>query len=572
MTDAVLRRDQSLTRYLPQVVVTTLLVAVLPVVAAWALRSGGVIASPWICLLLAAALSIALSWVGCGIWKRSKGSGDLLFSELLVWGWVQRWRAQRQLANAVELLGLSQAADGVRVGEQSVDRQQQLLRQVAAALEAEDRYTRGHSDRVARYATRIAHELNLPRRDIEIVRAAALVHDVGKLRIAPEILDKPTRLTDAEFDVIKRHPVDGAALVAGLGNDDLTAIVRHHHERIDGNGYPDGLVGEQIPIGARIIAVADTFDAITSVRAYRPRREHKKALDIIAQEQGCQLDAAVARAFLTCYSGRRSVAIWAVLIPGLQRGVSLLGGGASAATITSGNLLGAVVATAAIGGAAMAAPLVVLAAPDHLAANVHPPGHPAPARAAPVTATGASGTPRVAGVARHAHRRGSGQPPGARPRPHRGLGSAVNGRDRTHHGNSGAAHRSVGAGKRSLVKVGGPGSTGSSQTHRVAAHPVHPVKVHKSHPVKVHPVHVVKVHKSHPVKVHKSHPVKVHKSHPVKVHPVHVVKVHKSHPIKADKPAPATTHAHVPASAHAPKAANGPDASHGKTGKSRGGS
>ena len=302
----------------------------MPILVVWLLRSAGAI-GPWTCLVLAMALSTVLSWVGCAYWKRSQGSGDLLFSELLVWEWLRRWRAERRLASAIDLLGLVQTS-GERPAEWSADRQEELLRVLAAALEAEDRYTRGHSDRVVRYAGSIGRRIGFSTREVEAVRAAALVHDVGKLRIPAEVLNKPTRLTDAEFDLIKRHPVDGAEMVASLGNKELTSVVRHHHERMDGKGYPDGLAGEQIPLGARIIAVADTFDAITSVRPYRPRRAHKQALDILTAEQGLQLDREAVRAFLHCYSGRRSIALWTVTASVLQRAVSWMTGEATAAT------------------------------------------------------------------------------------------------------------------------------------------------------------------------------------------------------------------------------------------------
>jgi putative nucleotidyltransferase with HDIG domain len=357
------RSDRALTRYLPHVAVATLIVAGAPVAVVWLLRSAEVISSPWISLLLAMGLSTVLSSAGCAYWKRSKGAGDLLFSELLVWGWLQRWRAERQLANAVQLLGLmptprTQPSEGLPAG-----RQESLLRQVATALEAQDRYTRGHSDRVARYATSIARKMGLAAPEIRVIRAAALVHDIGKLRVPIEILDKPAKLTDAEFEVIKRHPADGAEMVASLLNHELTAIVRHHHERLDGKGYPDGLAGEEIPIGSRIIAVADTFDAITSVRAYRPSRAHKKALDIIAQESGRQLDGDAVRAFVRFYAGTKSVAVWTVLTSLLPRFFSWMTGEASAATITTGNVVATALATAAIGGAAIVPAGMVHASP-----------------------------------------------------------------------------------------------------------------------------------------------------------------------------------------------------------------
>ena len=370
------RPGKSLTRYLPQVAVATLLVSVMPIIVVWLLRSAGAI-GPWTCLVLAMAISTVLSWVGCAYWKRSQGSGDLLFSELLVWEWLRRWRAERRLASAIDLLGLVQTS-GERPAGLSVDRQEQLLRVLAAALEAEDRYTRGHSDRVARYAGSIGRRMGLSTREVEAVRAAALVHDVGKLRIPAEVLNKPTRLTDAEFDLIKRHPVDGAEMVTSLGNEELTSVVRHHHERMDGKGYPDGLAGEQIPLGARIIAVADTFDAITSVRPYRPRRAHKQALDILTAEQGLQLDREAVRAFLHCYSGRRSIALWTVSASVLQRAVSWMTGEATAATITTGNVVATAVATVAIGGVAMTSAVVARVDPSRPAGNAHAsarPGH-----------------------------------------------------------------------------------------------------------------------------------------------------------------------------------------------------
>ena len=177
---------------------------------------------------------------------------------------------------------------------------------------------------------------------------------MGKLDTPREVLNKPGRLSDDEFALIQRHPVDGAAMVAELGDDEVTAIVRHHHERLDGGGYPDGLQGSEIPLGARIIAVADTFDALTSTRPYRPGCRHKKALDILREEAGTQLDPRAVGAFLRYYTGRRGLPRWAALaeapprlagwLAGAAQGVSVapLGGGAAALGATflvSGALL-----------------------------------------------------------------------------------------------------------------------------------------------------------------------------------------------------------------------------------------
>jgi hypothetical protein len=180
------------------------------------------------------------------------------------------------------------------------------------------------------------------------VRTAAILHDVGKVNTPLAVLHKAGRLTDDEFGVIKQHPVDGAVMVSILGDAELTAMVRHHHERLDGTGYPDRLSGDRIPLGARIIAVADTFDAITSVRPYRGASPHKKAIDILAKEAGTQLDPAAVRAFDSCYAGRRPVAVWAALVNAVERLVSWLAGGFGAASSAS---LAPIVAVAAASGA-----------------------------------------------------------------------------------------------------------------------------------------------------------------------------------------------------------------------------
>ena len=164
---------------------------------------------------------------------------------------------------------------------------------------------------MTRHAYMIARGMGLPPAEIARIRTAAALHDVGKLDTPREVLNKPGRLSDEEFALIQRHPVDGAAMVAELGDDEVTAIVRHHHERLDGGGYPDGLEGSEIPLGARIIAVADTFDALTSTRPYRPGCRHKKALDILREEPAHSStrapwarSCATTRAGAACRAGR----------------------------------------------------------------------------------------------------------------------------------------------------------------------------------------------------------------------------------------------------------------------------
>jgi HD-GYP domain-containing protein (c-di-GMP phosphodiesterase class II) len=156
----------------------------------------------------------------------------------------------------------------------------------------------------------IAARMGLSDRQVRLVRAAAELHDVGKINTPRAVLHKPGQLTGIELELIELHPVDGAEIVSTLGDPDLTAMVRHHHERLDGSGYPDRLGSGEIPLGARIIAVADTFDAITSTRPYRPARTDQEALEILDEEAGSRLDPVGVGAFQACYAERRLRPLW----------------------------------------------------------------------------------------------------------------------------------------------------------------------------------------------------------------------------------------------------------------------
>jgi hypothetical protein len=335
---APLRHDASrMEDWLPHAVIATACVVILPAIAVWELLPQS---SGWrlLSMPVAMALSVSVAGLGSAVWKRWPCSRDLVFAELMLWGWLRRHRAEQRIGDAHDLLGKNQTSLPVE------DRVEALVR-LSGLLEARDAYTHGHSHRVARHAERIAVAMGRSSAEVAKVRTAAAMHDVGKIDTPRTILNKPGRLTDAEFDVVKRHSVDGALMVASIGDDDVTAMVRHHHERLDGRGYPDGLAGEAIPLGARIIAVADTFDAITSSRSYRGARSHKLALDILRKESGAQLDAGAVNAFLGYYSARRSVA-WSALatsvaqrfLIGLSGATHGLSGGAAvgAAALLSG--------------------------------------------------------------------------------------------------------------------------------------------------------------------------------------------------------------------------------------------
>jgi HD-GYP domain-containing protein (c-di-GMP phosphodiesterase class II) len=310
-------------RRLPQAAVATFVVIGIPTLAVSALRASGEVTSLVSLIAAAVVLSVGASYLGAAVWA-TKGSGDVLFADLMLWGWARRWWAERQLASAVKLLGLRGASDPP--AQLSASRQARLLERLAGALEARDPYTQGHSRRVARHAAGIAKRMGLPRAEVARIRTAGAVHDVGKIETPAGIMNKPGRLTDEEFAVIKLHPTAGARMVTGLGDDELTRIVRHHHERLDGGGYPDGLSGNRIPVGARIVAVADTFDAITSTRPYRPAKRHREALEVLAAEAGTQLDPDAVRAFRAYYSGLRPVALWALFLNGSRQLVASLAG------------------------------------------------------------------------------------------------------------------------------------------------------------------------------------------------------------------------------------------------------
>ena len=286
--------------FLPLSVFATLAVIVGPVVVVAALVPERGILWEILAVVLAVAGSLVVASVGTRLWMRWPRSREVIFAELMLWGWVRRFRAERRLARTRDLF------ESARESGSTVSIE--LLTQLSDLHQAVDPYLHGHSRRVASYAEKIAREMRLPVEEIARVETAALVHDVGKIFTPPEILHKPDRLTDREFAIVKLHARDGAEILADAGDPQLTAIVRHHHERLDGKGYPDGIEASEIPLGSRIIAVADTFDAITSTRPYRPARSHKQAIDILSKESGTQLDASVVAAFLACYAARRPVA------------------------------------------------------------------------------------------------------------------------------------------------------------------------------------------------------------------------------------------------------------------------
>jgi len=183
------------------------------------------------------------------------------------------------------------------------------IRALAVALEAKDRYTYGHADRVARLSVEIGKRLGMSDHELEILQYAAILHDIGKIGIRDEVLNKPGRYTPEEFEEMKRHPVIGARIVASVKALEQGADwIRHHHERYDGTGYPDGLKGEEIPLGARIIAVADAFDAMLYDRPYKAGRPLPEVIVEFKRSSGTHFDPKVVDVLLELIQDPRRAA------------------------------------------------------------------------------------------------------------------------------------------------------------------------------------------------------------------------------------------------------------------------
>jgi len=195
--------------------------------------------------------------------------------------------------------GFNYAAKAVREGRERLTLAYvQFVGSLAQALDARDAYTAGHSRRVSEYSCAIATALQISGRDLETIRTGALLHDLGKIGISDLVLQKPGRLTPEENQLIQQHPVIGKRILENVqGLEPYLNIVELHHENLDGSGYPHGLKGEETPLDARIVKVADAYDAITSDRPYRRGKSHADAIAILQKACGTEMDPAVVKAF-----------------------------------------------------------------------------------------------------------------------------------------------------------------------------------------------------------------------------------------------------------------------------------
>lgn len=177
-----------------------------------------------------------------------------------------------------------------------------IIKALMVALDAKDNYTAGHCLRVKQYALQLGKILGLSGKELQVLGEACIFHDIGKIGLPEHVLNKPGQLTPDEYELVKDHPIIGMDIINSVHYfSEHARIIRHHHERVDGCGYPDSLAGEDIPIEARILAIADTFDALTSDRPYRKGMTKKEAMGIMREVKGSQLDASMVDVFSEIY-------------------------------------------------------------------------------------------------------------------------------------------------------------------------------------------------------------------------------------------------------------------------------
>ena len=191
----------------------------------------------------------------------------------------------------------------------ALDSAESVVFALARAIEAKSPYTHGHSGRVTRYAVSLAERVGLGGTEIDVLRRGAVLHDIGKISTPDAILDKPGQLTPEEYEVVKRHPAEGARIVEPLHSArDALPLIRWHHERLDGTGYPDGLAGGAIPLPVRVLTVADVYDALASDRPYRPAMPHGRCREVMGEDAGRGgLDPDLVRVFFKTVTGPAGV-------------------------------------------------------------------------------------------------------------------------------------------------------------------------------------------------------------------------------------------------------------------------
>lgn len=197
----------------------------------------------------------------------------------------------------VSIMNMTKRIEELKTEKQKIC--EMAARTILKALDAKDKYTYGHSMRVTYFSMVVGKELGLRDKEMYDLQLSALFHDIGKIGTPDAVLNKPTRLNDEEFKIMKQHPSDSYEILKGFSVFEKVArFAKHHHERYDGRGYPDGLKGDQIPLYSRIILIADTFDAMTSTRVYRKGLPYETAFEELIEFSGSQFDPKLVRCFI----------------------------------------------------------------------------------------------------------------------------------------------------------------------------------------------------------------------------------------------------------------------------------
>ena len=250
-------------------------------------------------LALVGSLTITAVLTGAWLWEHHHASWLFSFGDLMLWNWVKRHRAEKRLVRNTKLLGFDRTGhfQGDAVVTDDKDRLE-LLAEIADDLDAKSTFTVNHTDRVEDLAHDLGEVLGLDEEELKKLATAAFLHDVGNIRIPEDILRKPEELSPSERKDVESHALLGAMMAYEVVTRDVADGILHHHERWDGQGYPNGKSGPDIPLFARVVAVAEAYDAMTSTRAHRQSLSPAAALEVLKEEAGSQFDPRVVEALV----------------------------------------------------------------------------------------------------------------------------------------------------------------------------------------------------------------------------------------------------------------------------------
>lgn len=281
---------------------------------------------PVLATLLSLTTTVFAVAVGVAVWHAQPESEGHSFGDLMLWSWVRRRKAERTLQQSSSVVGLERDGSFRDAGTVELEARRAALADIAVSLDAKSSYTLGHSTRVEEHARNIADELELSVEETDAVAAAALLHNVGNLGIPESLLRKTTELHSEERALIDQHVDLGASLALTSGFErPVVDAIQHHHERWDGTGHPDGLAGEDIPLLARIVGVAEAYDAMTSTRPYRDGLSRAEAIAALREEAGHQFDPMVVEALVATLPSERGIFAAAALPAIAQRRIHQTG-------------------------------------------------------------------------------------------------------------------------------------------------------------------------------------------------------------------------------------------------------